>query len=154
MQQNDFRLRVTDVPDDACRSGILGPLVLYNESKTGRSDHRPLIIAIDDSEARVVGGLWARTAYDWLFVELLFVPESLRGRGLGSELMKRAETEALARGCHSAWLDTFEFQARDFYEQIGYRCFAELPDYPVGSARYFMKKVLLTHPDSDRRPSD
>ena len=52
--------RVTDTPDDACRSGILGPLVAYNESKTGRSDHRPLVIAIDDSEGHVVGGLWGR----------------------------------------------------------------------------------------------
>ena len=119
-----FRLRVTDTPDDACRSGILGPLVAYNESKTGRSDHWPLVIAIDDSEGRVVGGLWGRTEYDWLLVELLFVPDSLRARGLGSELMKRAETEALARGCHSAWLDTFEFQARKFYERNGYTCFA------------------------------
>ena len=146
MQQNDFRLRATDVPDDACRHGILGPLVAYNESKTGRSDHRPLIIAIEDSEARVAGGLWGKTAYDWLFVELLFVPDSLRGRGLGSELMKRAETEAVSRGCHSAWLDTFEFQAREFYERVGYTCFAELSDYPVGSARYFMKKVLRSIP--------
>ena len=141
-----FRLRVTDTPDDACRSGILGPLVAYNESKTGRSDHRPLVIAIDDSEGHVVGGLWGRTEYDWLLVELLFVPDSLRARGLGSELMKRAETEALARGCHSAWLDTFEFQAREFYERIGYTCFAELPDYPAGCARYFMKKALRTVP--------
>ena len=69
-----FRLRVTDTPDDACRSAILDPLVAYNESKTGRSDHRPLVIAIDDSEGRVVGGLWGRTGYDWLLVELLFVP--------------------------------------------------------------------------------
>ena len=143
MQQNDFRFRVTDVPDDACRNGILAPLVAYNESKA-RSDHRTLIIALEDSEARVAGGLWGKTAYDWLFVELLFVPESLRGRGLGSELMKRAETEAVSRGCHGAWLDTFEFQAREFYERVGYTCFAQLPDYPVGSARYFMKKVLTS----------
>jgi len=90
----------------------------------------------------MVGGLWGRTAYDWLFVELLVVPESLRGRGLGSELMKRAEDEALGRGCHSAWLDTFEFQARGFYERLGYTCFGELPNYPTGFARYFMRKAL------------
>jgi hypothetical protein len=56
--------------------------------------------------------------------------------------MRRAESEAAARGCHSAWLDTFEFQARGFYEELGYCCVAELPDYPAGSARYFMKKTL------------
>ncbi len=82
--------------------------------------------------------------YDWLFVELLFVPDALRGRGVGSDLMTRAETEALTRGCHSAWLDTFEFQARGFYERLGYTCFGELPNYPAGAARYFMKKALLT----------
>jgi hypothetical protein len=48
----------------------------------------------------------------------------------------------LKRGCHSAWLDTFEFQARGFYERLGYSCFAELRDYPPGFARYFMKKAL------------
>jgi hypothetical protein len=45
-----------------------------------------------------------------------------------------AEEEAAARGCHGAWLDTFEFQARGFYERLGYTCFAELGDYPVGSS--------------------
>ena len=141
-----FTIRTTDVPDDASRNAILTPLVSYNQSRTGRSDHRPLIIVIEDSEAGMVGGLWGRTAYDWLFVELLFVPESLRGGGLGSELMKRAEDEALARGCHSAWLDTFEFQARGFYERLGYTCFGELPNYPADSARYFMKKPLTSLP--------
>jgi GNAT superfamily N-acetyltransferase len=87
----------------------------------------------------------AQTAYDWLFVQLLFVPRILRGRGLGSELMRRAEDEGLRRGCHSAWLDTLECQARGFYERLGYRCCAELPSYPVGS-RHFLKKALRDHP--------
>jgi GNAT superfamily N-acetyltransferase len=136
-----FTLRATDVPDESCRNGILGPLVEYNRSKTGRNDSRPLIIAIDDAEGRVIGGLWGRTSFDWLYVELLFVPESLRGRGVGTDLMTRAESEAVARGCHSAWLDTLEFQARGFYERLGYTCFGELSDYPAGP-RYFMKKAL------------
>lgn len=117
-------------------------LVEYNHTRTGRNDFRPLGLAIEGPDGQVVGGLWGHTAYDWLFVELLFVPESLRDRGVGTDLMSRAEAEAIARGCHSAWLDTFEFQAREFYERIGYRCFGELKDYPDGLARYFMKKVL------------
>jgi GNAT superfamily N-acetyltransferase len=129
-------------PTRPVEKGILGPLVAYNESKTGRNDIRPLVIALDDSEGRVIGGLCGRTAYDWLFVELLFVPDSLRGRGVGTDLMKRAEIEALARGCHSAWLDTFEFQALGFYERLGYTCFGELSAYPAGARRFFMKKAL------------
>ena len=57
--------------------------------------------------------------------------------------MQLAEREAVSRGCHGAWLDTFEFQARGFYERIGYECFGELPGYPRGFSRFFMKKILL-----------
>jgi GNAT superfamily N-acetyltransferase len=121
-------------------------LVAYNEARTGRHDSQPLIVPIEDDRGRVIGGLWGRTAYDWLFMELLVVPEVLRGRGIGTEVVRRAEAEAISRGCHSAWLDTFEFQARGFYERLGYACFGELRDYPPGSARYFMKKMLATAP--------
>jgi ribosomal protein S18 acetylase RimI-like enzyme len=79
-----------------------------------------------------------------LFTQLLMVPESARGRGVGKELLRRAEAEAMARGCHSAWLDTFEFQARGFYEHLGYACFGELPNYPKGFVRNFMQKSLAT----------
>jgi GNAT superfamily N-acetyltransferase len=139
-------MRTTDTFDEATRGVIVAGLVGFNQSKTGRHDAKPLVVAIDDDQGQVIGGLWGRTAYDWLFVELLFVPEALRGQGVGTELMRRAEAEAVARGCHSAWLDTFEFQARGFYERLGYRCFAELPDYPAGSSRYFMTRALAPTP--------
>lgn len=142
-ERTEFTVRLTDVADESIRKALLEPLVACNLAKTGRNDIRPLVLAIEDADRGVLGGLWGRTAYDWLFVELLFVPESLRGRGVGSELMSRAETEAIARGCHGAWLDTFAFQARAFYERLGYSCFGELHDNPAGSARYFMKKVLV-----------
>jgi GNAT superfamily N-acetyltransferase len=77
-----------------------------------------------------------------LFTELLFIPPALRGRGLGTDILSRAESEARDRGCHGAWLDTFEFQARGFYERLGYQQFAELPDYPMGYSRFFMRKAL------------
>ena len=71
--QLTFTLRATDVPDEKSRNGILGRLAAYNESQTSRSDYRPLIIAIDDAQGRVVGGLWACTEDHWLCVDLLFV---------------------------------------------------------------------------------
>src|SRR5512138_3173230 len=138
----NFRIRAAE-PDEGIRRAILGPLVAYNDMKTGRSDHRPLVLAIEDEDGQVVGGLWGRTGYDWLFVELLVVPESLRGRGVGTDLMRRAEAEAVVRGCHNAWLDTLEFQARGFYERLGYTCFAELENYPARWSRFFMRKALV-----------
>jgi GNAT superfamily N-acetyltransferase len=131
-----------DSPDMSLRDAIVQPLIAFNAQQTGIDDFRLLALTITDDAGAVVGGLWARTAMGWLFVELLFVPEALRGQGIGRELLRRAEAEAIARGCHHVWLDTFEFQARGFYERLGYRLFGELTDYPAGYSRYFMQKAL------------
>ena len=139
----NFTTQLTETADDSARAAIVRNLLAYNRSKTGIADHRPLAVLINDEERRVAGGLWGRTAYGWLFTELLFVPEALRARGVGKALLQQAEAEAIARGCRGAWLDTFDFQARPFYERLGYECFGEIGDYPPGFSRYFMKKVLV-----------
>ncbi len=138
-----YTLSVTDAGDEDIRKAVLAPLVEYNASQAGPSGGRPIAVLVKDHADAVIGGLWGHTGYDWLFTQLLVVPASLRGRGVGTEIMQLAEREAMARGCHGAWLDTFEFQARGFYERIGYVCFGELPNYPTGFSRFFMKKALV-----------
>jgi GNAT superfamily N-acetyltransferase len=130
-------------PDPAEREAILQELKQYNESKAGPSGVMPLAVLLrDPKDGRTVGGLWGRTAYGWLYVELLFVPESLRKHRLGTKLLREAEAIALARGCHGAWLDTYGFQAKGFYEKQGYEPFGVLSDYPRGTDRLFMRKRL------------
>ena len=133
---------VTDAPDPGLRDLILDGLIAYNETQAGPSGARPLAVLVRDDDQRVVGGLWAWTAYGWLSIELLFLPADLRGRDLGTQVMRRAEEEARRRGCREAWLDTFGFQARGFYERLGYETFGQLDGYPQGYARYFMRKAL------------
>ena len=144
----EHTLTITDVADEAVRQAIVGPLVEYNQSQAGPSQSRPLIVFLRTGAGEVVGGLWGDTGYEWLFTQLLFVPANLRGTGVGTEIMRLAEAEATARGCHSAWLDTHEFQARGFYERLGYVCFGELPNYPSGFSRFFMQKQLAKAPSS------
>ncbi|MEO8384790.1 MAG: GNAT family N-acetyltransferase [Betaproteobacteria bacterium] len=137
-----YTLELTDVADENVRKLIIAPLIEYNTSQAGPGNGQPMVIVIKNESQQVVGGLWGHTGYEWLFTQLLVVPESYRGTGLGRKLMSMAEAEAVSRGCIGAWLDTFEFQARGFYERIGYECFAELPNYPAGFSRFFMKKAL------------
>jgi len=137
-----FTLHLSEVADEQVRQAIAAPLVRFNESQAGPSGSRPLVVELREADGAVVGGLWGSTAYGWLFAQLLAVPERSRGRGLGREILSLAEAEAIKRGCHAAWLDTFEFQAKAFYERMGYSCFATLPDYPKGFSRYFMRKEL------------
>ncbi len=140
-----MQIILTDAPDPVARDVIVGGLIAYNEARAGPRGWRPLAVLLQDGEA-VVGGLWGGTAYGWLFTELLFVPEALRGQGLGAELLARAEAEARARGCIGAWLDTFAFQARGFYERLGYAVFGLIDDYPPGSARFFLSKRFSAPP--------
>jgi GNAT superfamily N-acetyltransferase len=118
------------------RQMILDGLASFNLSRAGPGSRQTLYIGIEGED----GGLYGWTIYDWLFVELLFVPEQLRGQGLGAELLTRAEAEARSRGCIGAWLDTFDFQARGFYEKLGYELAGTIPDHPRGGARYILAK--------------
>lgn len=134
---------VTDTPDPRDREAIVRPLLAFNEATFGPSAYKPLAVLLRDPDTgETTGGVWAKSIYDWLYVELLFVPEELRGQGVGGDLMRRAEEEAEARGCAGVWLDTFGFQARGFYEKLGYEAFGAIPGHPKGSERYFMKRAL------------
>ena len=127
-------------PVAADREAIAAPLRAYNLGHVPTLAIQPLVIALRDEHGHTIGGLWGETGLDWLHVDLLAVPESLRGQDIGTALMQRAEAMARDRGCIGAWLDTFAFQARGFYEKLGYSVFGEIPDYPVGGARYFLRK--------------
>jgi GNAT superfamily N-acetyltransferase len=132
---------VTSRAFDNEKKAILDPLLSFNKNLAGDSNHTPLnvLLRIEDS---VVGGLWGSTAYGWLHIEILFLPDFLRGKGFGRSTVYQAESEAITRGCINSWVDTHQFQAKDFYKSLGYNCFGELPDYPLGFARYFMRKNL------------
>jgi len=102
----------------------------------------PLVLSLRDSEARLMGGVLAATAWNWLSIDALWIDESLRGRGYGQALL--VETEALARkrGCTHARLDTFDFQARGFYERFGYTVYAQLDGFPAGHTQFHLRKTL------------
>jgi GNAT superfamily N-acetyltransferase len=127
-----------DIPDG--RGKILDLLCEYNLQNAPDPQFRLLGLLLKDEEGATIGGLWGRSAYEWLFVELLFVPEELRGSGAGSRLMKQAEEIARERGCTGVWLDTFAFQALGFYQKLGYTVFGELKDHPRGVSQYWLQK--------------
>ena len=122
------------------REAILAALVRYNRSAGPETTARPLSVLIREESGSVAGGLWGKTIYDWLVVELVVVPEERRGRGLGRKLMLRAEAEARERDCIGAWLDTFSFQARGFYEKLGYKLVGTIEGHPREGARFILAK--------------
>ena len=107
-----------------------------------RTDWSPRWIAGRDRDGVVQAGIRFVLAFEWLFVNWLWVADAYRKHGVGSQLMGAAEAAARAEGCHAAYLDTFTFQAPKFYERLGYREFGRLNDFPPGHARIWFSKAL------------
>ena len=138
------KITQTDSPDGDRIKALVKKLMDFNMVRSGvPHDHRALAIFVTHPDTdEVLGGLWGGSAYSHLHIDLLYLHEDLRGAGLGRQLMAQAEQEAIQRGCHTVWLDTFTFQARSFYERLGYTVFGTLRDYPPGHSRFFLKKSL------------
>jgi predicted acetyltransferase/GNAT superfamily N-acetyltransferase len=148
------KITMTDAPTPQMREAIRDPLVEFNHSRIGKPEiSRPLAILLSHPESDdIIGGLYGSTFFSHLWVDLLFVPESMRGAGIGRKLM--AEAEAVRRGCRAAVLDTFSFQARGFYERLGYCVFGRLDDCPPGHSRFYLTKRLAeAMPPIELRPA-
>jgi GNAT superfamily N-acetyltransferase len=140
-----FTLTLDETPDPELRKAILAPLRKYNANWIGEPVVQPLAIFIRDPQTdEIVGGLWGQSAAGWLFVDLLFVPENLRRRGLGTTLLRDAENVAIKRGDTGVWLSTGNFQAPGFYEHMGYTRFGTHDDYPRGhQTGYYAKRLKI-----------
>jgi GNAT superfamily N-acetyltransferase len=121
---------------------VMAGIRAYNASKAGAAEYEEWGLYVRDAEGQIKGGLLAETGRGWLHISILWLDESLRGQGLGTQLMETAEAEARKRGCHHVYLDTFDYQARPFYERLGYAVFGTLDDYPLGHQRFYLQKKL------------
>ncbi len=122
---------------------LLASLAVLNT----QSRNSTIVLSKRDSAGSLLAGVSGSTSYGWFLVKLLWVHGDLRGTGVGKTLMLEAEKRARILGCHGAWLDTSNREAREFYLRLGYSDFGVLSNAPgsepVGHRRWFMKKSLL-----------
>src|SRR5258707_14828604 len=125
------KITLTDTPDSDTIKALVKKLMHFNEVNSGHTlDYRSLTISVTHPDTDdLLGGLWGGTGYSYLHIELLYLPDDLRAAGLGRQLMAQAEQEAIQRVCHGGWLDNFWFQARAFYERMGYTVLGTLGHY-------------------------
>ena len=125
------------------KSQIIGDLIRsYNRSKREVAESEPLNLYVEDEHGEIMAGLVAETFGNWLEIEYLFVKEDLRGQGIGSQLLQRAESEAKKRNCRFAFVNTYQFQAPAFYQKKGYKEVFTLKDYPYIGQRHYYQKDL------------
>jgi len=135
-------LDVTDTPDADDLAGLGDALSAFNAALVGPAGRRALAVFLRDGMPGVQGGIWGYTAWGWLYVQWLWLAEDWRGRGWAGRMLDAAEAEARARGCHGAWIDTFNPAALSVYRRQGYTPFGQLEGFPAGHVRVFLKKSL------------
>ena len=133
---------MNDKPTEHEIAYVRESLMQFNEVRVGADGHTPLNLVEYGADGTVIGGLLGGTYWGWMYVDILWVDEKHRQKGIGSKLLAEAEREAMRRGCHHVHLDTMSWQAPDFYQKHGYELFGILPDIPSGHQKYLLQKTL------------
>ena len=137
--EKNLRIEELDTPEWQI---IGGEISQYNTQQAGEDHAKNLCFVVKSSEDEIVGGVIGTNYWDWFSLELMWVREDLRGQGYGTQLLTLAEEKARDRGAKQVCLDTFSFQAPEFYKKFGYEVFGVLDHFPNNHKRYYMTKNL------------
>jgi GNAT superfamily N-acetyltransferase len=121
---------------------LAASLRTFNRKHASRPEAQHLCFMLRDAEGTLHGGIVGEVSFDVLSVDKLWINEESRGGDYGTQLMKLVEDEGRKLGARISWLDTYSWQARPFYEKLGYKVFAELPYAGGKHVRYFLRKDL------------
>ena len=134
--------KIDDQPSADEERVIQQGLVAFGDAHTPPRNYRPIRLALRTNEGKVIGGMLGSIVWNWLQIDVLWVTEDARGLGHGRALLERAEQLAREAGCRHARLDTFDFEARGFYEKLGYSVYGELVGFPGGHSQFHLRKTF------------
>ncbi|CAA0160011.1 GNAT family N-acetyltransferase [Tenacibaculum maritimum] len=140
-----MNLKVTDKVDQKSYDRIVELLVDFNKSKTEHLDreiNKPIEIIARDEQNEIIGGLYGRSIWGTLEIKTFVVKTENRNDGIGRKLITEAEKEAKNRNCRFISLDTFSFQAPEFYEKLGFKKIGTETDFPKGFEKYYYRKEI------------
>lgn len=137
-----MKFLITDKIEKQDEELIFQGLLEYNLTRIEDKNLKDLGIYIEDETGEKVGGLIGNTHGNWLFVNYLWVKKAFRKQSIGSRILQQAEQTAKERGCKYVFLDTFSFQAPEFYKRYGYSEAFTLEEYPISGKRYYLTKDL------------
>ncbi|MDD2958339.1 MAG: GNAT family N-acetyltransferase [Lachnospiraceae bacterium] len=137
-----MKFNITDNITEHDRTKIFQGLLEYNLVRIEDQKPKDLGIYFEDPNGHKLAGLIGETHGNWLTIKYLWVSEMLRNQHIGSSILKQAEKTAKERGCKYVFLDTFDFQAPEFYKKHGYKEIFTLNEYPCTGKRYYFTKNL------------
>ncbi|SRR5579883_1814892 len=141
-----IKFNIENDADEVQKVGkLLGKsLKQYNESIIGIYEYKPFTIYLTNDENDVLGGIKGEILDKVCMVQIVWIHELERNKKHGTALFKKLESFAKENHCKIIQLDTAEFQAKPFYEKIGYSVVAILPENFKGYTTYIMRKLIYS----------
>lgn len=140
-----MNIKVTDTIEQKSYNKIAKLLFEYNLSKTQefqKEINKPIEIIVRNERNQIIGGLYGRSIWGTLEINTCVVIPQSRNEGIGRKLIIEAEKEAKNRNCRFISLNTFSFQAPEFYEKLGFEKIGTETDFPKGFEKYYYRKKI------------
>ncbi len=141
-----MNIEVSDKVDQKSYDKIVELIIDFNLSKTQNHKNeinKPIEIIARNLKNEIIGGLYGRSLWGTLEIKTFAVRPENRNDGIGTKLMLEAEKEAINRNCRFISLDTFSFQASEFYEKLGFKKIGTETDFPKGFEKYYYRKKIV-----------
>ncbi len=135
------RVRISEDPkstDEIVRAGLRA----FNRTFLGDFEIERIAVDVCGDKGDVLGGAVGSVLLGWLFVDLLWIPETLRSSGIGTRILEALELEATRKGAKRAILDTTSFQAEEFYKKQGFVECGRVANFALGYDRIYMIKTF------------
>ncbi|UPT73343.1 MAG: GNAT family N-acetyltransferase [Elusimicrobiota bacterium] len=142
MSNDDLSWETPSDPNPADLAVVDGGLGTFNSEAADTTAIKKLACFVRSGAGHVLGGAVGRTWGEAVELQQLWVTKDLRGKGLGAKLVALFEAEARRRGCRLVYLDTFTFQAPEFYAKLGYETACRFDGFPGGVSKLVMRKPL------------
>lgn len=121
---------------------VRNKLIEFNSKHAPNGIYEEINLCLKDGKEEIIAGLNSAICWNWMEIDVLWVDDDYRGHGFGKRLLEEAEQIARAKNCTFIKLNTFSFQAPEFYKKYGYKVIATIENAPLGSKHYYYKKDL------------
>ena len=142
-----YKVVVDYAPAEADNAVVREGIIAFNENIVGERD-KAFSIFLKNDLGKVFGGIQAFLGTESVYIDVLWVEGNLQKQGYGTKLLDAVEREAIKNGCVFSLVDTWDFQAEEFYLKNGYERIGELKNYWLGHSKIFLRKNLRQSSES------
>lgn len=122
---------------------VLGDgITAYAFQKRGHKPIEFFAFFIRDENNQIFGGCSCCNLYGCLYIDQLWIEESLRGKGYGTQLIMSAEKLGRELGCKFSAVNTMDWEALVFYNKLGYQVEFKRHGFLKDSVFYFLRKEI------------